>query len=204
MPGDRWPRRILMTADTVGGVWDYSIELARGLGRHDVEVTLATMGRRPAPDQRRDAAAIPSLTLVESTFRLEWMDDPWDDVARAGGWLQDVAARVSPDVVHLNGYAHGALRWPVPAVVVGHSCVCSWFEAVRRQPAPPEWEPYRRAVSAGLRGAAAVAAPSRAMLTALEAHYGVTGGRVIPNGRDAATTSIAEKRPYVLCAGRAW
>jgi glycogen(starch) synthase len=204
MRGDRIPRRLLMTADTVGGVWDYSIELARGLGRHGVEVTLATMGRRPAPDQRRDAAAIPSLTLVESTYRLEWMDEPWDDVARAGTWLQDLAAQVSPDMVHLNGYAHGALRWEVPAVVMGHSCVCSWFDAVRRQPAPPAWDQYRRTVAAGLRAADAVVAPSRAMLSALDAHYGVTHGRVIPNGREATPVVSTQKRPFVLCAGRAW
>ena len=102
MPGDRRPRRVLMTADTVGGVWDYSLELARGLARHGVSVTLATMGRLPSPDQRRDAARIPSLTVIGSTFRLEWTADAWDDVAQAGEWLQSLAASMAPDVVHLN------------------------------------------------------------------------------------------------------
>ena len=30
------PRRVLMTADTVGGVWTYAIELARGLAERGV------------------------------------------------------------------------------------------------------------------------------------------------------------------------
>ena len=83
------------------------------------------------------------------------MDDPWDDVDAAG----DVAAgrsrrRCAPDVVHLNGYAHGgaavaARRWWSSA----HSCVLSWWRAVRGGDAPAEWNAYRRAVRAGLRAA---------------------------------------------------
>ena len=48
MAGDRRLRRILMTADTIGGVWSYALELAQGLVRHGVEVALATMGRVPS------------------------------------------------------------------------------------------------------------------------------------------------------------
>src|SRR5436190_23853133 len=38
------PQRVLMTADTVGGVWTYALELARVLCEQEVEITLATMG----------------------------------------------------------------------------------------------------------------------------------------------------------------
>ena len=48
MADDGCPRRILMTADTIGGVWSYALELAQGLARHGVEVALATMGRVPS------------------------------------------------------------------------------------------------------------------------------------------------------------
>jgi hypothetical protein len=37
-------KKVLMTADTVGGVWTYALELAAGLGEHGVEVAIATMG----------------------------------------------------------------------------------------------------------------------------------------------------------------
>ena len=46
------PRRVLMTADTVGGVWTYALDLSAGLGRSGIEVVLATMGRLPPPQQR--------------------------------------------------------------------------------------------------------------------------------------------------------
>ena len=46
--------KILMTADTVGGVWTYALELAGALAPHGVEVALATMGRRLSSAQEAD------------------------------------------------------------------------------------------------------------------------------------------------------
>ena len=194
-----------MTADTVGGVWTYAIELARALEGRGAEVALATMGERPSPDQRAEVRALPGVELFESTYRLEWMDEPWDDVARAGEWLLDLAARLAPDVVHLNGYAHGALPWPAPVLAVGHSCVLSWWRAVKGADAPPEWARYRDAVRRGLRAADLVVAPTRAMLRALHRHYGpLPRARVIPNGRDPARFAPADKDAFVLTVGRLW
>ena len=194
-----------MTADAVGGVWTYALELARALAALGVDVQLATMGPRPSGAQRAEAAAVPSLVLHESDFRLEWMDEPWDDVARAGDWLARLERDLAPDVVHLNGYAHGALPWRVPAVVVAHSCVCSWWRAVHGVEAPSAWDRYREAVRAGLDGAALVVAPTRAMLDALVAEYGpVAHGRVVPNGRDASAFRPGRKEPIVLTVGRLW
>src|SRR6059058_5946721 len=81
------PRRILMTADTVGGVWTYCLELAASLATSGIEILLATMGKRPSAEQRAEAAQLENLTLVESEFRLEWMDEPGHDLALAGQWL---------------------------------------------------------------------------------------------------------------------
>jgi glycogen synthase len=208
------PRCILMTTDTVGGVWNYALELCRGLGGHGVAVVLATMGPAPREDQRAEVARLGHVTLCESTFRLEWMDEPWDDVARAGEWLLGLERRFRPDVVHLNGFAHGALPWSAPALVVGHSCVLSWWRAVRGGEAPAEWQRYRAAVADGLAGAQMIIAPSRAMLRALQEHYGqgdfsratrFENALVIPNGRNAADfTSTADKEPFVLSVGRLW
>jgi glycogen synthase len=204
MRGNRAGRRVLMTADAVGGVWDYALQLAWGLTARGMEVTLATMGPRPRPDQRAAARAIPSLRLVESDFKLEWADQPWDDVASAGAWLLELEARVQPDIVHLNGYAHGSLPWSAPVVVVAHSCVCSWWSAVRGGDASEEWDEYRRTVRDGLRAATAVVSPSAAMLQALSAHCGSIAGTVVPNGREAARFHAGPKEPLVLSAGRLW
>jgi glycogen(starch) synthase len=124
------PRKVLMTADTVGGVWTYAIDLARGLAERGVEVALATMGDPLNDSQREKADRIPRLRVFESTFKLEWMEEPWRDVEKAAEWLLRLEDRVRPDLIHLNGYAHGALPWSAPKVMVGHSCVLSWWRAV--------------------------------------------------------------------------
>jgi glycosyltransferase involved in cell wall biosynthesis len=194
-----------MTADTVGGVFVYALELARALASHRIRTTLATMGRLLSRDQRRAAAAVPGLELRESAFRLEWMQEPWRDLERAGDWLLELEVRERPDVVHLNGYVHGALAWRSPVLVVGHSCVLSWWRAVKGEEAPREWARYRDAVREGLQSAELVVAPTRSMLRALDEHYGPLGAvRVVPNGRQASFVAPGRKEPFVLCAGRLW
>jgi glycosyltransferase involved in cell wall biosynthesis len=196
--------RILMTADTVGGVWTYALELADALAAYGVEVEVATMGRPLDAGQRAEVARSAVAGLHESAFALEWEDDPWEDLESAGRWLLELEERVRPDVVHLNGYVHGCLPWETPVVVVAHSCVLSWWEAVKEEPAPPEWEHYRLSVEAGLRAAEAVVAPTRAMLDALDRHYSFRTERfVVPNGR-AAPRREEKKEPFVLGMGRFW
>lgn len=204
MRGDGPPQRILMTADTLGGVWDYALELTAGLARHGIQVTLATMGRRPSDDQRAQARQIAGASLVESEYRLEWMDDPWDDVDAAGEWLLSVMRDVRAEIVHLNGYAHAALPWTVPTLVVAHSCVCSWWAAVHGSMPPAEWSTYRDRTRRGLAAASAIVAPSHSMLYAVSAHHGPCQGTVIPNGRSARRFRATRKEPFVFSAGRLW
>src|SRR5436305_4387287 len=199
------PRRVLMTADTVGGVWTYALELARGLGERGVEVALATLGAPINELQREKVDRIPNLRVFEGHFKLEWMDDPWRDVEKSGDWLLNLERRICPDVVHLNGYTHGALPWGSPTVMVGHSDVLSWWRAVRREEAPEAYDRYRREVAAGLAAADLVVAPSAAMLAALVAAYGdLPRTAVIPNGRDARLFRPTAKEPMVFSAGRLW
>ena len=105
---------VLMTADTVGGVWTYCVELAHALAPYDVVVHLATMGRPPSAAQRAESGVFAGVH--ESTYSLEWQDDPWAGVDAAGEWLLSMAADLRPDVVHLDGYAHGVLPWRAPVV----------------------------------------------------------------------------------------
>lgn len=197
--------RVLMTADTVGGVWTYACELIRGLAAHDVQVTLATMGAPPSRAQQAAIAALPNAELVSSTYALEWQNEPWRDVDAAGEWLRGIAERVKPDLVHLNGYAHAVLELGAPVLVVAHSCVCTWFRAVHGCEPPGEWDEYRRRVAAGLRAAHAIAAPTHSILRDVLAAYGIERqGHVIWNGRDAADWKRGEKEGFVLAAGRLW
>ncbi len=199
------PRKILMTTDTVGGVWTYSLELARGLGERGVEVALATMGAPIDELQRDKVDRIPGLRVFESHHKLEWMEDPWRDIEKAGEWLLNLESRISPDVVHLNSYVHGSLPWSAPTVVVGHSCMLSWWQAVKKEPAPEAWDRYRVEVTAGLAAADVVVAPSAAMFADLARHYGVLPHtRVIPNGSDPCLFRPTAKEKMCFTAGRLW
>lgn len=199
------PRRLLMTADAVGGVWTYALDLARELAMRGTEVHLATMGRAPSPLQRAEAEAIPGLVLYVGHYKLEWEPDPWQDLALAGEWLLDLARAIRPDAIHLNGFVHAALDWPVPPLVVAHSDVRTWFRAVKGHAAPAEWDRYAELVGCGLRAAGRLVAVSRGMADALSAEYpGLPPIAIVPNFRDPAAYSVGDKAPFVLGVGRFW
>jgi glycogen synthase len=210
--------KVLMTTDAVGGVFTYCIQLGASLAPLGTQVVLASMGRRLSTGQQREARAA-GISVLESDYQLEWMDDPWLDVAQAGEWLLELERRHRPDVVHVNGYAHAALPWRAPVLLVAHSCVCSWWRAVLADTAPERYARYRAAVGAGLRAARATVAPTQAMLRCLEQEYGTCGrSHVIYNGiaqgdahdglahggTDGAHAACAPKQPFVLSAGRVW
>lgn len=194
-----------MTTDTVGGVWTYALQLSALLAGRGVEITLATMGRQPSTVQRRDANGVAGLKLRTSDYALEWMPDPWADVEAAGEWLLALERELQPDVVHLNGFAHGALPFRAPVLVVAHSCVASWWSAVKRTPLPPEWLRYVEAVRSGLASATRIVTATRAMRDALVRAYGVGHDAVIiPNARAIDRPRHRAKEPFVLAAGRTW
>ncbi|MGZ5180554.1 MAG: glycosyltransferase family 4 protein [Ramlibacter sp.] len=196
---------LLLTADTVGGVWTYAVDQARCLVRRGIDVHLATMGAPLRSHQRLQISGCRGLTLHESEWRLEWMADPWDDLALAGAWLQGLEQEIQPDLVHLNQFAFGALPFRAPKLVVAHSCVLSWWRAVHGQAAPATWAAYRTRVAEGLAGADMVAAPSAAMLRSLSRNYGrQRTGRVLPNGRNTTLFRPGGKLHYVFAAGRFW
>jgi glycosyltransferase involved in cell wall biosynthesis len=198
------PPHVLMTADAVGGVWTYAVELCRQLDAREIGVTLAVMGPPPSAAQRADITRIPGVQMHTHPGRLEWMEDPWSDVEAAGEWLGSLEQQVQPDVIHLNGFALGARAWRAPHVVVGHSCVLSWWRQVKRERPPSRWDTYAAKVRNGLRGAAAVVAPSWTMLQWLEELYGpLPGARAISNGCRPATEAM-RKEPLILAAGRLW
>lgn len=203
----RLPARVLMTADPVGGVWTYMLELVRGLLASGVdEIVVASLGGPVLASQRAAFARLGSRArLHEDHRKLEWMDDPWDDVAATGEWLLELERRHRPDLVHLNGYAHAALPWRAPALIAAHSCVYSWWRAVHRCEPPETWRRYRETVAHGLRAADLVVAPSHAMLAALLGHYGeLPNVRVIPNGRSPLPSPRLPREHAILGVGRLW
>ncbi|MGA8550983.1 MAG: glycosyltransferase [Stellaceae bacterium] len=117
-----------------------------------------------------------------------------------------LADRHAVDLVHINGYAQAALVGGRPAVVVAHSDVLSWWRAVHGEPAPAAWREYRRQIVCGLRAAARVVVPTRAVLDDLRREYGLPlrNAAIIANGVDIGAFSAQPKRPAIMAGGRIW
>src|SRR5262249_47672934 len=133
----------------------------------DTHIMLATLGGELSARQRLEARRVGNITVRESQYRLEWMTAPWDSLEAAGDWLLALEREFEPAIVHLNHLAHGDLPWRAPVLVVGHSCVLSWLQAVRGG-VEPGFERYRDCVKRSLERANRVVAPTQAMMQALE------------------------------------
>ncbi|MDP0501771.1 MAG: glycosyltransferase family 4 protein [Verrucomicrobiota bacterium JB022] len=195
-----------MTADTLGGVWTYAMELIRSLEPHHVEVALVARGREPNREQREEANALRNCELYTLPQKLEWMDDPWHDVEEAQDALRRLVDDVTPDVLHFNDYGAAVAGWELPVVLTAHSCVYSWFQAVKGGLPSQEWQPYRNCVRQALENATVVTAPTKEMLRGLAVYDAdVQDARVFANGRSStAFVRNAQKQPLILAAGRVW
>lgn len=194
--------KIFLSADTVGGVWDYAVTLARELYGRGHQVLLAVIGE---PRDERLAALPEGVEVTWRSYRLEWMEGAADDVREAGEWLRRTAALWGADVVHLNQMAYAVAGFDAPVLVVVHSDVLSWFRETLGAPAPEEWATYEGWVREGLAAAERVAAPSRYQATLAWRHYGRAVDVVIPNGVNAPPAPPPRRtEPFVLSVGRAW
>jgi glycosyltransferase involved in cell wall biosynthesis len=199
---------VLVTADTIGGVWIYARELVTGLSRRGVRVTLVSFGDIPTPQQTEWLEGLRGVDYHPTAFRLEWMQEAEQDVGSSSEFLMSVIEEARPDLLHLNQFCYGALPVRLPKLVVAHSDVMSWWESVNGS-APPEhdwvrW--YRATVAGGLHGATAVVAPTRWMLQCVERLYGAPANRsVVYNGRNPALFNPhCAKQDVVLSVGRVW
>lgn len=212
---------VLITADTVGGVWTYTRELVTGLAARGIRVTLVSFGRIPSSEQAAWLHELPSVEYLPTGFRLEWMQDADSDLADSMRFLRSVVRERRPDLLHLSQFCYGALDVKLPKLVVAHSDVISWNRAVHGSQLAGSWADwYRRVVSDGLSAATMVVAPSQWMLGQIESCYGrPRSSRVIYNGRtpelfnrlrlrpskpEAGLLGTPCKRQYAASAGRLW
>jgi glycosyltransferase involved in cell wall biosynthesis len=199
---------VLVTADTIGGVWIYTRELVAGLARKGARVTLVSFGEIPTAAQTEWLDGLRGVDFHPTGFRLEWMQDAQEDIEHSSQYLMSLIEEARPDVLHFGQFAYGALPTAIPKLVVAHSDVLSWWESVNGVEAPEDdWiRQYRQTVARGLNSAMAVVAPSHWMMECVERLYGVPRMRaVIHNGRTPMLFNpYCEKQDMVLSVGRVW
>jgi glycosyltransferase involved in cell wall biosynthesis len=195
--------RLLLVTDSVGGVWVYSLELARALRPFGIETVLAVMGPPPNEAQRKECS---DFRLIETGLPLEWLDAKPEQIRRAGEKMGALADREGADLVQTCSAALLAdVRFNQPCIAVQHSCVASWWAAVRRTPMPFDFQWRRELVDSGLRRAAAVVAPSLAFAAETARIYDVPAPvNAVHNGRRAGTFGRIPQGEFVFTASRLW
>jgi glycosyltransferase involved in cell wall biosynthesis len=190
--------RLLLVTDAVGGVWAYSIELARALQRLGIETVIAVMGPSPAAKQRDEAAG---LRLIDTGLPLEWLDTNPREIRRAGEAIAE-----SVDLVQTSSAALLAdVRFRQPCVAVQHSCVASWWAAVKRAPMPFDFQWRRELADAGLRRASAIVAPSIAFAAETARIYDAkVPVNAVHNGRSIMSSARVPQGQFVFTASRLW
>lgn len=198
------PNNVLITLDAVGGVWRYAIDLARGLGENGMRTTLLGFGPPPSPDRAAEVGEIDNASLVWSEHTLDWMAGNEDELAGIAPVIEEVAERENIDLLHLNLPSQACgLSHKRPIVVASHSCVVTWWAAMRREALPESWRAARERNRRGFDAAEIVVAPSGSHAEALEQAYGPMLLDVVYN----AATEVAPpeaKEPFALAAGRWW
>jgi len=198
--------RILLTADAVGGVWQYSTDLASGLSVLGIETVLAVMGPSPSNEQRENARSIPGLTLIETDLPLDWLADDPADVAVAGCALAELADRHDVDVVQLHAGALAAeAAFGRPLVAVAHSCLGTWWRATKGGEPDGQFRWRSDLTGQGLARADRVVAPTRAFAEATMAvHHLRELPATVHNGRTLSSLAPAAPHDFAFTAGRLW
>jgi glycosyltransferase involved in cell wall biosynthesis len=198
--------KLLLTADAVGGVWQYATDLARGLGALGVETVLALLGPPPEPAQLKAAGRIPGLTLVDTGLPLDWLAPSPQAVAEAGEAIAALATRHKADLVQLNAPALAAeARFEQPVLAVSHSCLVTWWAAVKGVDIDPDFRWRAELHGEGLRRSRAVITPTAAFAEATQAAYRLPQRpRAIHNGRSPLPLPKVAPHDFAFTAGRLW
>ncbi len=197
---------VLVTADTLSGVWTYTRELVTGLAARGVRVTLVSFGDVPLPAQTAWIDEIHDVEYRPTAFRLDWMQEGEQDFIDSSAYLVSLVKELNPDLLHLNQLCYGGLPVSVPRIAVAHGDLISWWLAVHgREPKESRWlRWYRNVITQGLARATTVVAPSVWMLDMIRASYTrPRNDAVIYNGRNPVFFNpYVSKNESVLAVGR--
>jgi len=195
--------RLLLTADAVGGVWQYALDLARALAPLGIEPAIALLGPEPSAEQRREAA---DLHVIETGLPLDWLCEGPGPVLAAGRAVAALARREGADLVQLNmpTLAPGA-GFSCPVIAVAHGCLGTWWHAAYGEAPPGHYAWHGELMARGLRLADAVVAPTAAYAETVRRHYALSAPpHSIHNGRTPFAIAPAPMRDFALTAGRLW
>jgi glycosyltransferase involved in cell wall biosynthesis len=197
--------RLLMTIDAVGGVWRYGVDLARELGAEGVTCLLAGCGPEPDTAQRKECQSLRNVTLQWTELPLDWMVTKASALHEVADTLAMMAQKWGAHMVHLNLPSQAA-GFPagLPVVAASHSCLATWWRAVKGGDPPPDWHWQQELTAQGMQRADAVMVPTASHCDAVVAVYGGSHHMHVVANATTLPESTSVKQPFVLAAGRWW
>lgn len=196
------PRRVLITLDAVGGVWRYALDLARGLKSHGVTCLLVGFGPEPSESQHAEC----------ERYETVWTNEPLDWTVANGMALDCGTAKLAKlartwqaDLLHLNLPSQAAgLQVDLPIVVASHSCLPTWWQAVRGTDLPADWVWQRQRNLSGFERAHAILVPSESHGAALRQLYGSLPSLRVVHNATAVEPAHQFKEALIISVGRWW
>jgi glycosyltransferase involved in cell wall biosynthesis len=193
---------VLITLDAVGGVWRYALDVARGLEAHGVACLLVGFGPEPSLSQRAECG---DRELVWTGEPLDWMIADSSALDAGTRKLAILRQEWKADVLHLNLPSQAAgLPSDIPVVVASHSCVPTWWQAVRGTDLPPEWVWLRQRNQDGFQRANLIVVPTESHGAALRGIYDQLPPLRIAHNATAVAPGDTPKEPLILSVGRWW
>lgn len=211
MPDSMHGRRILLTTDAVGGVWTYSLDMAREFSSRGVECVMAVVGPSPTAAMTATARSLTGVSVVDTRLPLDWTVQRPEEVITTGHRLAEIARTHRCDTVHLHTPAFAAAKsFEQPVVSVHHSCPATWWQAVRpgeNMPDDVRWRSFL--VANGIAASNALVVPTTAHGHAVADVYGLSRpAMTIRNGRHAASPpqaiDVTARTSFAFTSGRLW
>ena len=202
--------RVLMTTDTVSGVWTFSLEMAAGLLERGSTVLLISFGRLPSAAQREQWEQLELRYCGRFQFRaseipVEWNEREGAFYEQGAALLESEAMRFDPDLIHNNQFCYGALDLPIPRVITAHQDVFGRDRALplRHVLRSPFLTRYQALAQRGLASADAVAAPTRWMLDELARSFTLSRNTtIVVHGRHLDTRFENFRELRAIASGR--
>jgi glycosyltransferase involved in cell wall biosynthesis len=198
--------RLLLTTDALGGVWTYSLDLAAALASEaDVNILLVTLGPPPSIEQQMQAAAIPGVQLAITDLPLDWTAERPEQIRSGAETLAALATEAEVDLVQLHSPALAVAHYPTRVISVVHSCLATWWSAVRGGEMPADFGWRSDLAREGLGRSALVVTPTRAFARAVQQAYRLnTLPTAVHNGRSSPPAMEMPQEDFAFTAGRLW
>jgi hypothetical protein len=146
------------------------------------------------------------LTLVDTGLPLDWLARNRTAVRATGRAIAKLAEGYAVDIVQLNAPALAAeVDFPMPVVAVNHSCISTWWAAVKDVPIDAGHRWRADLTTKGLARADFVVTPSAAFSEATQSANGLASlPGTVHNGRTPLDLPQVAPHDFAFTAGRLW